>query len=378
MENKKNIILTGGNFSNKGAEAMTLYVANLIKQNYPQYNIILFTANKKDINKKSDLLKPVYFDPHPLRALKWLFNSKYIKNSQAIISIHGFLLSEDFGINSCWYGSIHFIIQETLAKLNKTPFLIFPQSIGPINKFRNKPFIKLALNLASEIVVRGQMSADWVKKLAPRKKYQITNDMAFSLADKHVQSSEEKIITIVPNRNIKFKLNKQGVDYEKIIAQVIDYYSNKDFQVILMPFEITQDSNENDLTICQKIYSLSNKQENIRFIQKDVDAQKLNSILALSTVNFVGRFHSAVASLKAGVPCLVNSWSFKYKELLNWFDLTELALEYQNLDSQKIITKIDNILENHEQYKTKITSTVKQFNSEEVLLNILKKYYEYR
>ena len=156
---KKNFIIIGGSFSNKGAQAMTFTVVDQIKERFPNRDIYLFSneAFKRDEYEKSqynfkvmpwpyspfnetklNLLSPLCFN-----YIIPLFNierKKYknqteddlkeiIQNSTCFIDISGYSLSSNFNVGA----SLDYLSNIMIAKKFSVPYYIFPQSIGPFD-----------------------------------------------------------------------------------------------------------------------------------------------------------------------------------------------------------------------------------------------------
>src|SRR5690554_5183270 len=110
---KKNIVITGGELMNKGAQSMTFNVINRLKEIYPNKNIILLSSlDDKRIKKEGN---PYTFATAPYRLvvfLNLLFGKNFYRKGNVVeqseeldnilqdtflnIDISGFRLSSQF------------------------------------------------------------------------------------------------------------------------------------------------------------------------------------------------------------------------------------------------------------------------------------------
>lgn len=143
----KYIVVTGGQFANKGAQAMTFITADEIAKRWPDCEMVYLgrvcadlksnlcmKALSVSIKQQMRLLIPGFFPfgyywTRELRELNYVF-----KNCEAVIDISGYALGSNWNNT----GALAFIINRLmLPKKYDVPVYLMPQSFGPFN-FRGR------------------------------------------------------------------------------------------------------------------------------------------------------------------------------------------------------------------------------------------------
>ena len=158
-----NIVITGANFNNKGAQTMLFITAYELKKRYPSADIYYVSAEKLDISIRSIytfkyLYRYAYLDAlhkcaDPYRGINGLYSFLYsfcrkiikgflykesrtsyavniLKDTRFIVDVSGFSLSSKF--KKLTNSKRYLEIIELEHKLN-IPVVLMPQSFGPFN-----------------------------------------------------------------------------------------------------------------------------------------------------------------------------------------------------------------------------------------------------
>ena len=144
---KKYILITGGNFQNKGAQSMVFSTMGYISSKYPDADMVLLSTHDY-LNQKGEK------NPYRFTVLPWglktqlnqylffhwllvLFDKqknifKYmrkelLKNTTMVFDISGFSLTSQFK----FYHNIKYLLNLVVFKKAKIPVYLLPQSFGP-------------------------------------------------------------------------------------------------------------------------------------------------------------------------------------------------------------------------------------------------------
>jgi len=373
----ENIIIVGGELSNKGAQAMTFTVVDQMKRKFPNKNIYLFSAIDFD---RDDKEKSIYkFDilPWKPRTKFWFLafggrlfkkNSKYgylenrikevVKGADFFIDISGYALSSQWG----FLPSIYYLLNIATAKKYSIPYYIFPQSIGPFNypiKFKVLlyPLLKWYLKYPKKIFVREKEGIKSISKFTRKnigksydivlqsKEYDIDNiykDIHFK--DIKIESNS---VGVIPNIRVIERTNTDEIYsiYRSLINILIN--AKKNVYILRHSYE--------DLEVCEKIKSFFLDNKNVKLIPDDLSAIELENVIKQFDFVIASRYHSIVHSYKNGVPALVIGWATKYFELLEDFDQLDYYFDVrEGININEIGDKLNKMILKYKYERDKI------------------------
>jgi colanic acid/amylovoran biosynthesis protein len=230
------------------------------------------------------------------------------------------------------------------------------QAIGPFKNPINRLMAKFILPKVHTIVARGKYTFSNLKKLG-LKNIVLGADYAFALEfDKrkptetspfldHIIFKNGRVVGISPSVVIKKYCDKNNVDYISIMAKFIDYLTENDYGVLLVPHSVRMDETKihnNDLPLCRTIFEAINKPNKCCLIDKELSSQSLRYIIGKCDLFVASRFHAMVSSLSMGVPTMVIGWSHKYAEVLGMFDIEEWAFSYKEISYDYLVKNFEN------------------------------------
>ena len=153
---KRNILITGGELFNKGAQSMTFITVNELKKRFPNHEILLSSSRdfKRDYEEKQQYNFKICHD-----VFQYLFafgsyarlkkmdkdliakSKEILKMTDIIIDISGFALS-----SNSLRRTIYYLSKFNIARKYNIKAYIMPQSFGPFvyNKFIN-PFLHILI-----------------------------------------------------------------------------------------------------------------------------------------------------------------------------------------------------------------------------------------
>jgi len=380
----RNIIITGGELFNKGAQAMTFTVVDQIRRRFPEKKIYLFSAGDFD---REDEEKSMYkFDILPwnlrtkLRLLyspnRWFMkkSGRYgsfeenirnvIKNAYFFIDVSGYALTSQWDS----FISADYLLNIVIAKKYSVPYYIFPQSIGPFDyplqdKIFLFPLMKLYLKYPKRIFPREEQGFRSVRKFS-KKNIEIGYDI--------VLQNKEYDLSNIYNKDVHFKNIKIGPNSVGIVPnlRVIErakpdeiysvYYSLINRLIEAKKTVYILRYSREDLEVCEKIKNFFAEDKSVKLIPDDLNAIELEKIIKQFHFVIVSRYHSLIHSYKNGIPALVIGWAAKYSELLENFNQLDYLFDVRNeIDTNKAGSKLYNLIQNHKLEKEKIANKMK-------------------
>ncbi|WOV56342.1 polysaccharide pyruvyl transferase family protein [Enterococcus faecium] len=148
--NKKSIAIIGGEFNNKGAQAMSFITISRLKKQYPNHKILFVSAidvlknNKDDYNFEiiqDPFLKNNFLGENIVRKiLKKTYRTnpkdykQYLDSIEYVFDINGYSLSSQWGNRISKIYADRYILAKKLGK----KVAILPQSLGPFDYKKDK------------------------------------------------------------------------------------------------------------------------------------------------------------------------------------------------------------------------------------------------
>ena len=336
-------IITGGGFTNKGAEAMTLITIDRIRRKDPNA-IIYITGSVKACDIEACSLKKFTISSDiqeylikPTVALWIKITGKYIakvilnREKTTIKAVRDILNATDYVIDISGFSvSSKFMESKTVAFLDwirlvekfaiKT--VLMPQSFGPFD-YEDKTLpdrIQNVLRKCHVIYAREENGYQLLKSMGlnnVEKAYDmvlaqrdIEYDRIFvkKQEESFVIETQRKSVGIIPNTKILEKTKIPRDLFFALYEKVINSLFVDGYDVFLIPHAVE------DIALCKQIAEKSNI-ENVYVVDRVMcsyeyqeNVQKLDFVIA-------SRYHSIVHAYKAGVPAVILGWADKYQEL---------------------------------------------------------------
>ena len=375
---KGNIIIVGGGFLNKGAQAMTFTVVDQIKRRFPDKEIYLFSRldfrrEEKKKNIYAFNILPWNLATRISLLYSWtkLFTNvtkygylqekmkKIVKDADCVIDISGYALSSQWSVLM----SISYLMNIMFAKKYKIPYYIFPQSIGPLNyplvyKIILYPLMKSLLRYPQKIFVREEEGLKWVHKFTKdnvEKSYDIVfQSQEYNVGNIYKESPRFKdikikqgSICIIPSLRVIERADSVKINaaYQMLIKRLIE--ERKRVYILRHSWE--------DLGVCESIVRPFSNNEAVELIHDELNAIELENIIKQCDFIIASRYHSVIHAYKNGVSALVIGWADKYFELLKEFNQLDYFIDCRdNLDVNTIQQKLNKILEDYKDEAGKI------------------------
>ncbi|MBK6087610.1 polysaccharide pyruvyl transferase family protein [Ruminococcus difficilis] len=365
----RNIIITGGELFNKGAQAMVFITVDELKKRYPDHKIYLLS--ELDLRRPKEERDIYTFDFTGWYPVKYAraqsnyflrqmcklrntreYNEAYelYSNCDLMVDISGFALGSNWSYETCTLYLDHL----EFAKEFDIPVYIMPQSFGPFNfKGENAKElderIRRLMPTAKIVCAREQEGLDLLANHyhlnnVIQKVDLVLNNKSIDLCHIYKNESErnqfsilEKSIGIIPNSMIETVCEKSKIF--KLYETIIQFLINEGYFVYIVGHA------ESDLELCNDIKNIFDN-DRVVLIDKDLSCLEFNDLVSKFKFVIASRFHSIVHAYKNCVPCIALGWAQKYQSLLSLFHQEKYAFDFSKGFSTEIIIKRLQLLEN--------------------------------
>lgn len=364
-----NIVISGGNYANKGAQAMLYIALNECIKRFPNENYILQlpegffkVASIDGLDSLADNLR-TFSKKEKLRNMISVY-----KSADIMIDISGYELASKLGTYPC----LRYLFKIGLSRMFGTKVYLMPQSFGPFNfEGAKKGFmmhlIKKYMKYPQVCYAREQEGADMLLKASPKAKIVRSNDLV--LQNNEIEFMLEKISTneqianikkpcvaVIPNNRLSEQCGKDKAfaTYEKAILKLREL----GYSVCLLCHS------NGDMKTCQSIKEIFMDYDDVVLVDKILSCFEYQ--VAVRSFDFIiaGRYHSIVHAYKECVPAIALGWAVKYEELLAKFDQAQYSVNVKNDDANAIVEKIDGMAQNRKAYAEQIKTTLKDIQQE--------------
>lgn len=362
----RNIIITGGGFSNKGAQAMTLITVDELKKRYPDHEIFLLLPDKNSIPKEElDIYNfktmgwyPIKFarcQSKPLlRAFYYLKNHSELKeaeniyrNSDLMVDISGYALGSNWDYKIC----SDYLDNFEFAKAFRIPVYLMPQSFGPFefnDEYADALNMRISSLLSYAKVICARESDGYNALLTHYNlnNVQLSTDLVLNnkeidlknvfktVPEFDLPEISENSVGIIPNSRTIEVGNKQLI--LNLYKSIIDELLSLGKHVYILSHSSL------DAKLCREVKSIIKEDKKVYLIEKDFSCLEFNKIVKQFQFVVASRFHSIVHAFKNGIPCISIGWAVKYNDLMSEFGQQYFAFDVRNgINNNDVIERID-------------------------------------
>ncbi len=387
MTNK--ILITGGNFINKGAQSMLFCLVDSLKKKYPKAEIIMIDLFPTQMGEAKNQYTFTIMNMHIRTLLRMAFPflklivaPKPISDHEKVIQSH-FKTADiiydisGYGVSShnqkpIWTYATLFPVK--WAKKYKVPFVFLPQSIGPFNfkgwkKMVIWPLVKKYLQYPEYIFIREPQCRAY---LEPIKTKQVIDSFDLVLQsdkiDPHhifknsttLQSSIPKQIDsviVIPNKQLCRIIPEEKVIqlFSSLIQSLLD--NNEHVSIVR--------HSADDKAICDSIFK-EVKNDRVLLINEDLNPMELQEIFDASKMVVAARYHGLIHALKLSKPCLVIGWANKYNTVMDGFELSKFYFNITNAKSSDINNAAHEMLAQLPTLESNITTKLQQVKNSSI------------
>ncbi len=278
--------------------------------------------------------------------------TKSVQETDVIINMSGIAyvgdgaLSRSHAINS--YYPCH------MAKKHKKPYAGFVQSYGPFQDRFVAWLAQKEFQAIPFIPARGKRCADHCRKITAPEKVYCFPDIAINLPAanpswasdylKGIGLLPESYIVLSPSsvmRNTVAK-NEGSLGHKSVIAfrKILQNLLDAGEQIILLPHMYHTSRPERcDRVVCHEIIEgvEPTKRKSIHVIEDDLDPMQAKALITSSKLSLVSRYHALVAAISTATPVITLGWNDKYRDILDFYDLSEMAIDAANHSPDQVL-----------------------------------------
>lgn len=356
----KKYLLIGGEFENKGAEAMAFATIQAIRNRDSSAKIYMLLSAEHMDKEMIDSTGVIGVLDQPSRRMyaagglerfttiirgknkdkNFYELSNVVSSVDCIIDISGYSFTSVWGLIPAISGCSLL----TAAKKHNVPYYIMPQSFGPFDYQKIvHPYmihkIKRALSSAKIIYAREDEGYNLLTKQFNLKNVVRSYDMILQCKEYRQKdifikpvsifeldvNQNRKNAAIIPNiRNNKYASEESVLSfYDKFIEELL-----KNDYVVNIISHSREDADE-----CQKIKELYSDNAGVVYVNRDLSCIEYELCISKFDICIASRFHSIVHAYKAGVPCIGFGWATKYIELMELFGQSSYWVDVKKLDT---------------------------------------------
>ncbi|GAO29731.1 polysaccharide pyruvyl transferase family protein [Geofilum rubicundum] len=303
---KPTIVITGGNFVNKGAESMLMSTVDAVRTYFPGYEPVLLdlfpTVKASDkgaypfriVNMH---VRTLYRMGFPI--LKLLFKKKAISDPEseiksainsasAVFDISGYGLSSH---NQALMWSVAYLLPIYLARKKGIPVWLLPQSMGPfhfkgLKKWLFQIFAVPLLRYPKIIFVREPAGLKAVRQIR-KEASELSADIVLQVPEKKTNSPvlAGPGVLVIPNQQLFRVVGKDSTLqlFENLIRQALD---------LRIPVRIIQHSRD-DRLFCELLKSRISH-ELFKVEDQVLTLEDLHTAIRGSRFVVSGRYHGAI------------------------------------------------------------------------------------
>lgn len=397
-------------YKNKGDAAIVLSILDFLKSRYKIEKVSLMSDYYEENNnyyKNIENVKPLYTLKRTqnkfkkilslfLNIVKLIFTLplisimkenifKFTKNnktfnaykeSDIVISCGGgYMYSSTKKVS---IGLYTHLLQIYVAKLLNKKVIMFPQSIGPINKNIDKKILEFVLNKVDIICPRDKQSIDYLASIGINDNVMFVPDIAFILEKK---SNEDIYKKYIKNYESKTKVGMTIIDWSYFrkdgdieifideMVKSIDYLIEDLNCIVYIIPQVVLSNFDNDGIISKKIISKLKNKSNVIYIEDDLDSRELKGLYSNMDM-FIGcRMHSCIFALGCNVPTIGLAYQYKTTGLFEFLGLEEYTYEIINVTADYILSSAHNIIDKG--YINKVDKVYEYYNKLEEKIDML-------
>lgn len=345
------IVLSGVETNNKGAELMLYAILQEIERKSPGSEIYLpYTSVRQGLDYIHTPLKLFYWPvskflkktcAHGIFSLLHL-PAKYMQDVYAVPGADYFIDGSGFLFTDQWKATEEDVWkwEHLLKRMNNngTKIIFLPQAFGPLELPNTKEIIASLNKYSSVIMVRELVSYNYLKDsgLLDMKKVKMFSDFTslvegvFPKQFSHLKNG----VCVIPNMRMIDMGAVTFDNYISLLSDIIKLAKSRDLIVYLLNHEGPVD--ESLAYKCQK--AMNGEIE----VVTGINALEVKGLISTAYALITSRFHGAASALNCGVPCLATSWSHKYKELFNDYQMTDCIMPLDN--REKALEMVSDIL----------------------------------
>ncbi|MCP5288019.1 MAG: polysaccharide pyruvyl transferase family protein [Burkholderiaceae bacterium] len=365
------VLLRGGGFVNKGAEAMLLTVKAELTRRIPQARFVLpadcihSDAEAGDAGGHGFEIQavppatPWRLAGAAVRAAAraprqagdlWRKRSEafetlaLLDGVDAVVDVHGYAFGDPWPPKYVLRTAAYV----THCRQQGKPYVFMPQSWGPFERETTRAGYRWLCTGSALYYARDDTSRDYLAELLACDAVQIRQSpdivFLFDPADHGGAAGDPlppaldavagPMVGISPNMRVYERAQGEGADnvYVRTLVRICRHFADQGITVVLLPHEIRARQGDgqrpDDRHLIRLVAGAVGGDAVIPVLGRHT-APQIKSVIARLDLLIGSRFHALVGALSAGVPAVALGWSHKYFELLKDVGLDGLCTDYE-------------------------------------------------
>lgn len=371
-----NVLITGAQFANRGAQSMLFTVVNEVRNRYEDAEFYYLPLDyfkdgcyaHCDDYRINFVYDELVMSDYPIQygiigKIKRKIDSKAMENKidkynvlhlgniwdkiDVLIDVSGYALTSKFGISS---------INRITRHINKAKdvgatVILLPQSYGPLNFGENTEAVCKKIGdslskvdllfareqegkalLESECGVTGSVLSPDIVLQAQEIKWENIFTENPELKVRKLETADN--VGIVPNGETVKNGNKAFVlaCYKRFIEEL----RGKGKEIYIF-------RHSDDLALCRDIYELVKDDEHCHLIEDEMDCLTYSAFVKQFDFVIASRFHSVVHAYREGIPAFVLGWAIKYQELTKLLGQEKYAFDITKATEEDLAQMMDKL-----------------------------------
>ena len=388
----KILTINAGLSKNKGSGAMLISTIKAIREEIPNSHFIVNTPFP-ELDRKNCKIKNVTMVSHKRKSLKYItrfFLSMILYllplrvfvrdpvlrdylDSDIILDLGGDGLTDDYGVIATITSCYNLLLCNFLRK----PLVIYAQSIGPFKNKFTQFLARYCLNRVSLLIVREEITYNYLKKLGIKNKIHFTADSAFLLAPASKKRVEDIFIreSITLDKRLKIgispsqhmynseqnKTQSSKNRYIEFMVNLVDNLISKfDAQIIFVPHVTNDDILVDDRFVGNEIYNKAKNKNNIHLIKNsDYSPEELKGVIGSFDMFIGARMHSNIASTSMYVPTIAIAYSHKFYGIMKMLGMEKYVLDFRTMTLDEIMLKVEEVWVKRKKIISELKSKIK-------------------
>lgn len=381
------ILIEGGNFVNKGAEAMVRTVQAEMARRFDDPSFFVEATSVKPgtmdqtaaaglrvitptfptwerVEKAKRFLGLALRHPGDTAAL-WnrrqslLLWDEVLDQVDLVVDVSGLRYSDDMAPANARRNAP---LMEQARRRGK-PYILLPQSFGPFCPDGEQVKIcKECLPAVPLMFARDAESRRHLAALLGRdvESIPLAPDIAFNfrpadraegrhwLASIGLGENGRSIVCLSPNMKVYERVEGEGATnaYIAIMTRIASRFLDEGVDVLMMPHEVKPVTGaKDDRTLCELIRQAAASGGpgggRVVAVDQPLPAEQMKSMIGSCELLVGSRFHAIIAALQSRVPVVAIGWSHKYVELLREAGLERYVLGHREADAESVVATVE-------------------------------------
>lgn len=369
-----NVMITGAQFTNKGAQSLLFSLISQMREHYSDLNIYFLPLDdyqaydadryKFEVVYGKDqalayaggmvsrilittkcVIKSLLKKEHiPLRDIKRYH--EVLGKTDVLIDISGYQLSSKWKLHV----NRRYLQYIENAKKHCAKAILMPQSFGPFAygdaQAEMEDRITATLQNTDLIFAREQEGAQLLDNLGI--KAQVSPDLVLqtdTIKWENIFYAEPELnypvletknnVGIIPNFQTFEHGNKE---------KVLNIYQDVIRDLLLKRKNVYIFRHSEDLDACKEIYKRSAAEPHVHLIEDELDCLAYSKFISQFDYIVASRYHAVVHAYKEGIPVVILGWATKYQELARHMDQEQYVFDITGSDDaigEKVISALE-------------------------------------